>query len=491
MLYRRSRSTSTATEREPARSGPSSGSGMPQFMRDDVMERGGAGEAEASLDAGSGMDAGVADAAPVDSGIGLPGGVEHDGIAPVPPSGPDACATIEEEERKSRFEARSFSAPDFRPSAGFGKFDAYYWPRLSLMAAVVKMKFNYVQADDTPSLGVLIQMAAAGQDIRRFFWTEAEKRQFAADYVDTVSRHWSFAHTFRSRKPCWPFAAEPHVTPRVVEDKADAHFDVTVHKTSTFRGSDFSARNPGTPGWQGTGNLDSLDPIDIADHHSTDVARSERQRLERAVATAGASPVRFAKGSAALDPGAVASLAALADLMKARNPSDPDVPMVCAGFASAEGDAGFNSDLAQRRAEAVAAELRRAGVPQPVAAAGRGAVGLPDDAANRRVDLAPDATFEGGYAGNAFSPAAHEFGHAIGLPDEYVNRTSGVLGDKQTAFVNLAQAAGVAPPDRWGDETSSLMSVGVDVLPRHYLTIWEALGSMTAPDISRDEWSID
>jgi hypothetical protein len=84
----------------------------------------------------------------------------------------------------------------------------------------------------------------------------------------------------------------------------------------------------------------------------------------------------------------------------------------------------------------------------------------------------------------------HEFGHAIGLPDEYINRTTGALGTKQTAFANLAQAAGVAPPDRWGDTTASQMSAGVDVMPRHYLTIWEALGHMTQPDITRSEWSI-
>jgi hypothetical protein len=34
------------------------------------------------------------------------------------------------------------------------------------------------------------------------------------------------------------------------------------------------------------------------------------------------------------------------------------------------------------------------------------------------------------------------------------------------------------------------MSVGVDVLPRHYLTIWEALGRMTTPHITQSEWSI-
>ena len=76
------------------------------------------------------------------------------------------------------------------------------------------------------------------------------------------------------------------------------------------------------------------------------------------------------------------------------------------------------------------------------------------------------------------------------MPDEYKNITTGELGDKQTAFTNLARAAGVAAPDPWGDRTSSLMASGVDVLPRHYLTLWEALGQMTSPDITRNEWSI-
>jgi len=34
------------------------------------------------------------------------------------------------------------------------------------------------------------------------------------------------------------------------------------------------------------------------------------------------------------------------------------------------------------------------------------------------------------------------------------------------------------------------MSNGIDVLPRHYVTLWEALGRMTAPDIAQSEWRI-
>ena len=150
-----------------------------------------------------------------------------------------------------------------------------------------------------------------------------------------------------------------------------------------------------------------------------------------------------------------------------------------------------NQRLAEQRAEAVASELRTASVPQPLVVNGQGPIGAPNEAANRKVEIAPSTSFETTYAINRFSAGEHEFGHALGLPDEYVNRTSGDLGAKQTAFDNLARAAGVAPPDQWGDTTASQMSAGVDVLPRHYLTIWEALGHMTQPDITRDQWRID
>lgn len=459
------------TPQPTSSSQPESSPGLPQYLRESTPD--------------AGVDAMVADA-------GLPGGVAE--AEPGQPAGPDACASPEEEERKERFRDRSFSALDFRPSAGFGKFDAYYWPRSSLMAAIVKMKFTYVQAADTPPLGTIISMALAGQDISRFFWSEAEKSQFATDYVQRSSDRWSFAHTFRSTKPCWPFIAQPHVTPRVVEDASNAHFDVTVHKTSG-PGIDylsvFRPQNPGTPGWRGSGDLYSSDVRENVDFGSASVASSERRRLERAVTAAQVSPIQFAQNSAVVQPPYVARLRSLAEAMRAKNPSDPAVPMVCNGFASAEGGREHNERLAEQRAEAVANELRAASVPQPLVVSGRGPIGAPNEAASRKVEIAPSTSFEATYSTNRYSVGEHEFGHALGLPDEYLNNTSGALGTWQTDFVNLARAAGVEPPDQWGDRTSSQMSTGVDVLPRHYLTIWEALGHMTQPDITRDQWRID
>ncbi len=477
----------------PARPGPTgAGPGMPEFLRQATPD---AGVLDAPSAAGVAVaepvDAGVA-AGPIDAGSTLPGGVAAQPGAPVRPG---TCLTPEEEERKARFGRSMFTALDFRPpSAGFGKFDAYYWPLISLMAAIVKMKFNYVMADNTPPLGTLFSMLTAGQDITRFFWTEEQKRQFAEEYVRRVAGRWSFAHTFRSTKPCWPFSARPYVTPRVVDDAADAHFEVTVHKSpgpGIDYSSGFRAQNPGTAGWRGTGDLYSSDVREEPNFNSVDVARSERQRLERAIAAATATPVQFGKGSAVLQAPYPERLRALAEAMKAKNPSDPAIPIVLAGFASSEGQRERNVRLSQERAEAVAEELRRAGVPQPLVVSPRGPVGAANDAANRKVEIAPSTSFETTYASNRYSVAEHEFGHALGLPDEYVNNTTGPLGAQQAAFVALAQAAHVAPPDRWGTRTASQMADGIDVLARHYLTLWEALGQMTSPDITRDEWSID
>ena len=406
----------------------------------------------------------------------------------------DACTSPEETTHRQRFLDRTFSAPNFRPSAGYGQFDARYWPRLSLMAAVVKLHLAFVQAEDTPPLPDLVWRWARGEDLGRFFWNDAEKRRFERDYVEQVSRQWSARHRFRSVRPCWPFVAWPLVSPRIVADADDAHYEVVVYKMSSpgaFRGSGFRARIAGTPGWRGSGELDQNDVLTMHNRFSSDVARSERLRLERALAESQASPVRFGRDSTAIVPPFDARLRRLATALAARDPTAPLVPLVLSGFASAEGAREHNRRLSQARAEAVQRFLRDAGAPQPLMVVARGPVGVPGDGSNRRVEIAADRTFEQGYTGNRFLPAGHEFGHALGLPDEYRNYVSGNLADKQRAFERLARQAGVAPPDPWGRRTSSVMSVGMDVLPRHYLTLWEALGRMTEPDIRRDQWRIE
>jgi outer membrane protein OmpA-like peptidoglycan-associated protein len=376
-------------------------------------------------------------------------------------------------------------------------FDTRYFPMANLMLVTVRIAFNFVQADNTPPPAVLAGMRLLGLDTTRFFWTPAEQATYQSQFMSRVTARWSLQHTFRSTKPCWDFVANPIITPVpfVSTGPTDAaHYNVTVHKSSG-PGIDYSSatNDPDTshPERPATADLYQSDNTESPDFNSQNVATSERQRIDRAITSAAASPVLFTQDSDVVDPGPRGTLTALATALGQKNPSDPLIPLHLDGFASAEGDATHNHGLADRRGHAVEAVLTGAGVRQPITVINHGPVGAPNDAANRKVDISTDTAFETSYASNRYSVSEHEFGHMLGLPDEYQNNTTGVLGTEQTNYMALVTAAGVQGPAQWGDLTSSQMSAGVDVLPRHYVTLWEALGRMTTPDITQAEWRID
>ncbi len=433
-----------------------------------------------------GADAGVPDAAVADAGPAPRDASPPAGTGPPAPSGPNACPTQEEEDRKNRFRLRTFTLTNYRPSTGLGRFDATYWPLASLMFAVTKLNFNFVPADNTPDIFTLAWMAASGQDINRFFWSAAEKQQFKDDYVRRTTSRWSFRYRLESDKPCWPFTAHPLLTPQLVDNTTASHFNITVHKSSG-PGIDYkSAAGLG----RSSGKFWSSDVQENPNFRSSHVARAERRRLEQIIAGASASPILFDRDSPTVKPADAARLRTLAQGMKAKNPSDPAIPVTLEGYASMEGGRARNRRLSRERAEAVRSILSAESVPQPLRIDPKGPVGAPDDAANRKVLIVPDTAFETTYGSNRYSVAEHEFGHLFGLPDEYLNQTTGFYGTVQSNFVRLTQAAGVAAPHQWGASTSSQMASGVDILPRHYVTLWEALGRMTDPDIPASNWKI-
>ncbi|WP_291994983.1 DUF4157 domain-containing protein [Candidatus Accumulibacter sp. ACC003] len=452
-------------------------------------------ETGVTADAGVSPDAAVAAAAavgPSDAGVPLPAGVP---AAPTPlfDSLFGACLTPEEGVRRDAFALRHMHLERYIPSTTFGMFDADYFPLLGLMPVTVKMKFNFVSADNAPGMLEWISRRMAGEDLSRFFWSDTEKADFKRDYIGRVAARWSAQHTMTSTKSCWNFRAIPLVMPVEVGDDASAHYVSTVHK-SPGPGIDYkSATNDpdvAHPERPATADLYQSDVREETNFNSGSVATTERQRLESVLAAAAASPVLFGNDSDVISPAARPALTAFADAAKQKNPSDPLVPLKVDGFASRDGDSTHNVDLAERRALAVRSFLAGLGVTQPIGVLGHGPVGAAGDVANRRADITVDHAFETTYTANRYSVGEHEFGHMLGLPDEYQNNTTGTLGAQQTLYSGLVTAAGVAGPAVWGVDTASQMSNGIDVLPRHYVTLWEALGRMTAPDIAPSEWSI-
>ncbi|ATE59889.1 eCIS core domain-containing protein [Thauera sinica] len=448
-------------------------------------------------DAGVEPDAGAApapDAGGVtDAGVPLPAGVPAAPAPPVFDSVYGACLTEDEGRRRDAFALRRFHLDRNIPSTTFGMFDADYFPLFGLMSVTVKMKFKFVSADNAPGFWERMRRTLGGEDLSRFYWSDTERDTFRSDYISRVATRWSAQHSMVSTKPCWNFRALPLVSPVEVADDASAHYVVTVHK-SPGPGIDYksSTSDPDVahPERPATAELWSSDVREEPDFNSTSVATSERQRIESALAAAAATPVLFANNSDAITPAAAGTLTAFATALKQKNPSDPLIPLKVDGFASSEGEHGHNVGLSERRAIAVRGFLAGLGVLQPIGVLGHGPVGAPGDVVNRKADITADHAFETTYSSNRYSVGEHEFGHMLGLPDEYQNNTTGVLGTQQTLYSGLVTAAGAQGPAVWGVNTASQMSAGVDVLPRHYVTLWEALGRMTAPDIAQAEWKL-
>ncbi len=159
---------------------------------------------------------------------------------------------------------------------------------------------------------------------------------------------------------------------------------------------------------------------------------------------------------------------------------------------------------------------------------------LEDHKKEKRVDLVTDSNFPQTWKGDPYSVLAHEFGHMLGNPDEYFEGGEEVLKQR---IASLTEAGENGDPDkareakrlkelqeqgkgfakRGGDDerlniqqrygalvrsagfevqafnpspTSSIMSAGADVLPQHYVTMWEALGKITEPVLKKEDWKI-
>ncbi len=479
--------------------------------RPEVSSPSDAAEREAEATAARVADGGEAG----ETGSAVPGVIHREGGTPSPDAGgprPDAggpaagtgeeagvgtdeeAGTAASTPEKQAFEARRFVLANNTPSTGIGKFDAAWEPRTGILRITLNVHFRFVEAQDTPGLLQRIGMWFRNEDTSRFFWSDQEKEEFASNFVSRIQSRWSGQHSITCVKPDWEeYSALPVVTVNQTEDAGAAHYSITVHKSSNLPQLDYRSgvnnENLTNPGAQPTADLWQSDVQESGDFNSNSVATQERTRIDGAIAATQAGTVHFERDSARFVPGDDGKVTALAARLNQANPSAPMVPLDVTGFASAEGNAGHNQDLSLERAEAVSTVLGGQGVRQPIQPMGMGPIGTPGDAANRRADIATDTTFESSYSSNRYSVAEHEAGHMFGLPDEYTTYSSAPLQGVQTRFDTLVTSAGLSTMT-YSQNTSSQMSNGVDILPQHYTTFWEALGRMTAPDILPAQWSL-
>ncbi len=162
---------------------------------------------------------------------------------------------------------------------------------------------------------------------------------------------------------------------------------------------------------------------------------------------------------------------------------DAGVPISVVGHASATGDPTQNQTLSETRASNVANYIRTnglTGAATRVTSHGEGQMGATKDAAWQRVDIIVGS-------GERQMTAAHEFGHMIGLGDEYASPTGGFYPGAGTSLPagtaaghdQMAKDMGGGVRGAVAENSDNIMSVGNTVQPQHYATFHNALQTVT------------
>lgn len=415
------------------------------------------------------------------------------------------------------------------PDTGLGGFNASYDPATMELTITVNMLMTFLDGisisggvflANNPGLQDLVDALNATTGERRvraeaavrdgWQW-HGDEDAWMAQYQQQVAAAWSGRHVFQGSRPGWEeqlahtrvqINAAKIVSsggPEPVPEGAGAgpvHTRATIFKTSPvdrardaltpiaddldenvhfFGGHDEDVGAEVNPGSTGSGTDQTLTLG--SDQLATPVSKLTH-------------PVFFGFDRHDLSPDAVAGLTALIRTIQAPA-GQPGTSIEVVGHASTVGDEAYNQALSERRANAVANFLQTTSVDgAPLAnvttrlaePAGSGETGMDASARSQRVDV----IVAGGEAQNV---AAHEFGHMIGLGDEYavprdaagnpnglVRGTGGQVGDS-AIHDRLSQDMGLG--GAVAENNESVMSLGDTIRPQHYATFMKALRDLT------------
>ncbi|NOY27494.1 MAG: OmpA family protein [Oligoflexia bacterium] len=408
-------------------------------------------------------------------------------------------ARLDAEEDLADFLSEDYSVDNYTTSYNLGNFDATYSPRSGSMTVSLRVFFDFKDGSPTDP-GWLADRSGPGAADADFQWTAEEKTQYAANFIRSVTSVWSHQFTFFCTRAYWDTLPGVNVDVNVTQagDAAGSHFHLEVGKWPENRsGGDHMDRMRASHGPEHAGHAGTEDTthgggllLESAEGGAgaLDVSNFRRNTNTRsaygAAATANPGTVTFAQGESEVDAAQTTTLHDFAQVMAA--PEMPDFPVSVIGHASSEGAEVGNRRLSEDRARSVNNIIVAGGVKSQPRVRGVGEDGATNDPIWRRVDVFL-LDFEAQQR-----TAVHEFGHMLGLGDEYPGAdTTDAAGNVVSHVGEKAEHSELAEEFNLVDDpvvrthSDNVMSNGEVVRPQHYATFLDALCRMSG---IRDEW---
>jgi len=382
---------------------------------------------------------------------------------------------------KDNFKTRVFTKTNYAPPTGVGRFDA---------------KFDVPNQDLLITVRVFLNFMDMQED---------QKGPFRDAFRLKVPPVWGSQFKFRSTKPGWTeFEAIPRFKLVFQDDYPNSHFIVNVKPS--FSGKELVSRDDAylarhdvgyKPKSANIGGLLATERVDMSKSIGASLKAAFPFAVQCALTSGVSSPYTRTQ---------------IKTLAKELARVDANFPLFLkAGGSDARGNMAAVQQL-----------LREGGLKGPITQRKRAfkyknqvVITMKDDIEVAMSNVADKSKF--GYD----STVAHEFGHMLGLQDEYscmsancstamkdmsvikaseqaayesrgfsgAAAPTGNAAAGQSAWVNLCTEAKVSPPT-FGFHSTSVMSAGSVFHKRHFVMLWDCLGTMCEAFVARTEWEI-
>jgi outer membrane protein OmpA-like peptidoglycan-associated protein len=376
----------------------------------------------------------------------------------------------------------------------YGKFDVTYHPGKKLIQADMRVKFTFPDAP-VPEIKSILDFGPAAQMM-------AIHQMYIANFIAQVHKGWSGRFQFRNvREPqaVWgklnPVSVKVNVTPVQANQHYTMKANLKTAGTANVSGNKFK-KDPSTI----TLFKGDLDPTKQPNTGVKAIGIDELTRLQPNL-----PKVHFAAGSAKIPAKYTPDFQFIADYLKRMN--RPKFVLDVVGRANKTGDEPDNLKYSTARAQAVADKLKSMGVNNhTINVKGVGSTGATKDGAWRKTDIIPQ--LDKGF-NNVQDTTLHEFGHMLGLDDEYVragDTRKFTMLHKQKEMQKMLgdKGYGKGQENKYADEVSavnpltsaSVMERGNDIRMYHYVTLWQGLynAAMSAagpvPPFTWKDWKV-